>query len=368
MDQDLAAPLYSRLLGPGIPLLASLAGRWVDGLFRPTPTGLLASTEGSVARTRPDDVGRRAASWGGVFPRAGRGRARSVRSWAMLAFVAVTLLAAPTASRAVRAGGVLAQALTEGDDHYAHRADGASGGVARPDQVEAALTDYSRAFNLAPGSYAVRLRLLRAMFFRGGFCQMPPAEQIALFEEAKRLASDTVRRLEASINLPRARARREVLKLEPLAAEVYLWAAISWGQWAVDHKLAAARQGAAGQIRDLSQAVIDIAPETMEGAGYLILGRLHAEAPRIPLLTHWISREKALACLHQAYAVAPQNSANAYFLADALLRLQPTSRAEAVSLLRRCLTAAPRPEFLVEDTHYAAEARERLAGLHLARD
>lgn len=251
-------------------------------------------------------------------------------------------------------------ALRRGDAYYEHRAEGAQGGSALPGPVEEAMAQYRRALNLDPASYPARLALLRAMFFRGGFCPIAEKEQIKLFEEARRLADETVRILEADLKEPRLRAHRDALKREPLAAEIYLWAAVSWGQWAATHKVAAAWRGAAGQIRDLAQAVVDIEPTTLFGSGYLILGRLHAEVPRVPLVMRWVSREKAIEYLRKAYAIAPESSNNAYFLAQALLELEPGRRDEVRELLERCATTPPRPDFVVEDAHYAEQARELL--------
>ena len=276
----------------------------------------------------------------------------------LLAVLLGAVLEPPAASRVD-----VAAALASGDAHYQKRAEGAHGGTAHPAQVNAAIADYRWALSREPGSYEARLRLLRAIFFRGGFTDISAADQLKLFEDAKRLADETVRRLEADLKESRVRAHRESLRREPLAAEIYLWAAVSWGQWATTHKLSAAWQGAAGQIRDLAQAVLDIEPRTMFGSGHLILGRLHAEAPRIPLLTPWISHEKALLNLRRAVEIAPENSSNVYFLAEALLALQPASRAEAKTLLERCAAATPRLDFMVEDAHYAEEARDLLATL-----
>lgn len=254
----------------------------------------------------------------------------------------------------------LAEELAAGDEHYARRAENARGGTAAPAAVETAMLHYRRALALDPGSYRARLGLLRAMFFRGGFCEIDAKAQVRLFEEAKRLADDTVRRLETDRKQPRLGAHKAALRREPLAAEIYLWAAVSWGQWAATHKLAAVWQGAAGQVRDLAQAVVDIEPHTLYGSGYLILGRLHAEVPRIPMLTRWISREKAIVYLRQAFEIAPESSNNSYFLAEGLLAVQPQRREEARLLLERCVHAPPRPDFLVEDAHYAEQARDLL--------
>ena len=253
--------------------------------------------------------------------------------------------------------------LASGDAHYARRAEGARGGTADPVHVDRAIADYRRALALDPLSYEARLRLLRAFFFRGGFCDMDAREQVKLFEEAKKLAEDSVRLLDADVHRVHGHVRADGARTIAPAAETYLWAAVSWGQWAVFHKLYAAWQSAPARIRDLAQAAIQIEPAIAQAGGYLILGRLHVEAPRIPMLTGWVSREKGIAYLRTGLAIAPDNTALMYFLADALLSVDPSKKEEARSLLQRCASATPRPEYAVEDAHYAEEARERLAVL-----
>jgi hypothetical protein len=255
------------------------------------------------------------------------------------------------------------EAMANGDTHYARRAEGARAGTCAPFQVDSAIVDYRRALALDALSYAIQLRLLRAYFFRGSFCGLDEREQSAQFEEAKRLAERTVRQLDVDLSRRRGSVRGDAGARIPEAAPTYLWAAIAWGQWAVTHKVAAAWQGAAARIRDLAEAVIAIEPATEQAGAHVILGRLHAEAPRVPLLTHWISREKALVHLRAAHAIAPDSPHATYFLADALLHLSPTGRNEAIELLRRCATQPPRPEYPVEDAHYAEMAQQRLAGL-----
>ncbi|MFI5183974.1 MAG: hypothetical protein ACHQNV_06230 [Vicinamibacteria bacterium] len=254
-------------------------------------------------------------------------------------------------------------ALAEGDRHYERRAEGAHGGVADPTQVEAAIADYRRAMTLDPRSLEARVGFLRATFFRGGFCDLAPVQQAKIFEEAKRLAEDTVQNLEKSLGSPKGPARIQALRAVPLATRVFFWAAVSWGQWAADHKIAAAWQGAAVRMRDLAQTVADLDPAMDQGSAYLLLGRLHAECPRIPMLTHWISRAQGVAYLRKALGIGPQNTPNIYFLADAILDNEPAHKAEAKGLLELCASAEPRPDYLVEDAHYAEMARTRLASM-----
>jgi tetratricopeptide (TPR) repeat protein len=276
----------------------------------------------------------------------------------------VALLAAPPAPAQDVAEGTLAEALAAGDAHFARRAEGAHGGTAMPFHADSAIADYRRAVALDPQSLDARLRLLRAYFFRGGFCgEMDPGEKQKLFDEAKDVAEETVKRLDAELGREKGRVDLAAARSSPSAAEAYAWAAISWGQWAVFHKVNAAFSGAPGRIRDLAEAVVAIDPRTAQGAGYLILGRLNAEAPRIPFVTGWVSRQNGIEYLRKGLTLVPENPAFSCFLADALLRLDPSRREEAVSLLAHAAAVVPRPEYAVEDAHYSEMAKARLAAV-----
>ena len=275
----------------------------------------------------------------------------------MLRFALALALAASAAAALVPPSAQ--EAVAEGDLHYARRAQGAHGAVADPSEIEAAVQQYRRALALDPASLPAAIGLLRALFFRGGFCAESDAVQKATFEEAKRAADDAWRRLEARA-LGQG-SRLDKLRRVPGAAPLAFWSAVAWGQWSLDHKLAAAWQGAAARIRDLAEIAITIDSSYEGGSPYLILGRLHAESPKLVFLTSWISRRKALENLRRAHQISPANTVTEYFLADAILVFEPSSREEALRLLQACASQEPRPEYLVEDRHYAEEARARLA-------
>ncbi len=282
---------------------------------------------------------------------------------------AVALLSAAPATRAadeVRSApdpAAAAEAIAAGDAHYARRGEGADELHAPPFQIEGAIADYRRALALDPGSLDARLRLMRACFFRGGFCgEMPQDEKVRLFDEAKRIGEETVGMLDARLGRKKGSVSRDAAARVAPAAEAYLWAAVSWGQWAVFHRVSAAWSGAPARIRDLAQAVIAIDPSTEQAGAYIILGRLHGEAPKVPFVTGFVSREKAVAFVREGVRLAPDNRALVYFAGDVLLEHAPAAGAEARALLERCATSPPRPDFLAEDLHYARMARERLAG------
>lgn len=256
----------------------------------------------------------------------------------------------------------VATAIESGDAAYARRDEGARGGIADPRQVDEALGHYRRALRLDPSSRLARARVMRAAFFRASFCGASREERQARLEEARRLGDEAVRILEVAGEPAAARLAR--LRATPQAIDLYFWTAVCWGEWAlVRGKLAAAREGAGPRIRDQATTVRELDPAYEQGGGDRILGRLHDQSPRIPFLTGWVSRRAALDHLRRALALGPDNSVNRLFLAEALLSHAPGSRAEARALLEACASAPPRPEYRVEDTFYAARARELLAGV-----
>lgn len=260
--------------------------------------------------------------------------------------------------------GAAEASLAEGDAHYARRAEGAVGARALPGPTDQAIVAYRRAVGEDAESLHARGRLIRALFFRASFCGAAEEERKRFLEEAKAVGDEGLRRMDAHVGRATGGARIEALRRIPDAAAMHFWAAVAWGEWALARgKFAAARQGAASRVRDLGQAVVDLDPAFEQGGGYRILGRLHDQSPKIPLITGWVSRDKALAFLRQALALGPHNTVNQVFLAEAILDHDRDHREEARALLAKCASATPRAEFLVEDAHYVEVSRGLLAGM-----
>lgn len=255
----------------------------------------------------------------------------------------------------------LAALLLEADARFARRSQGAIDDVADKLEVDAAIALYRRALALAPRDVEILGRLMRALHFRGAYTGAGPEEKKAIFEEGRKMGQDAVDRLEAQAKATRGLSRIEALRLVKGTPALYLWTAGHWGEWAlVRGKFAAARSGIAGKLRDLSQTVIDLDPAFEDAAGYRLLGRLHSEAPKIPFITGWVSRDKALQYLRRAHETGPRHPVTWYFLAEAILDHQPEKRGEALSLLERCANTPPRPDTLLEDARYASLARKQL--------
>jgi hypothetical protein len=160
----------------------------------------------------------------------------------------------------------------------------------------------------------------------------------------------------------RAADRAAALRDVPEAAPLLLWSAANWGLWAdAFGKLAAARQGVGGKVRDWAETLVLLDPRHESAGGHRVLGRLHSEAPKVPLFTGWVSRDRAIAELEKAVALAPADLGNRLYLAEALLDHRPAARERALSLLREIAQARPSDAAPVEDAAIIADAARRLA-------
>jgi hypothetical protein len=259
--------------------------------------------------------------------------------------------------------------VTEADTHYARRQDGRVGARANPREIAQAVAGYDRASE-APDNAEARWKLARALYFRAAYTEQDAGAQEAIYDKACRAGEEAIRILERRAR-NRGVASFEGRSPADVAAAVvsdrdaapsFFWTAVAWGQWALlSGKMKAARTGAAEKIRDYASVVIALDPEFEEGGGYRILGRLHHQAPKIPFLTSWVSRDKALENLRRAVAVNGRNFVNRHFLAEALADGGPAERAEAVQIEESLVADAPSPGHLVEDLSIQEEARKNLA-------
>jgi tetratricopeptide (TPR) repeat protein len=257
--------------------------------------------------------------------------------------------------------------VIEADEHFARRSIGAIDEVAHPQEVDAAVDLYRKALVATPHNIDTLARLLRALHFRGAYTGAPLEEKKRIFDEGRRLGQAAVDRLEAEARAANGLSRIEALRLVDGAPALYLWTAVHWGEWGLARgKFASARSGVAGRLRDLTQTLIDLDPLFDDAAGYRMLGRLHAEAPKILFVTGWVSHDKGVQYLRRAYNLAPDHPVTCVFLAEAILDHQPEKRKEARELLEHCVSLTPRPDRILEDSMYMGDARVLLDGLHAA--
>jgi tetratricopeptide (TPR) repeat protein len=288
----------------------------------------------------------------------------SPRACGVLALTLLGLVGAPALASA--------DALARGDAAWAARAG--PEGAARPDaaRVEEAIALYGSALAADPARLDVRWRLLRALYFAAYFASDSPAGARERFDRARSLADEGVALLAEGLGgaPPHelgAAARRAQLARAGLAprdvARFYFWSAIHWGGWARSAGLVAAvRQGVANRLHDYATVAVELEPDYEGGAAHRLLARLHAELPRVPLLSGWVDRSRALPEAERALEIAPADPGNRLLLALTLLDLDADGRRdEALALLEELTALEPRPEFAVEDAAVRDAAARRLA-------
>jgi tetratricopeptide (TPR) repeat protein len=258
--------------------------------------------------------------------------------------------------------------IVEGDAHYRRRQEGRVGSRASSEEISKAVAAYEKAGE-ARGSAEARWKLARALYFEATYTGLDAATRRGRLEKARRVSEEAIAILaERAQGLGKKRFRdlapREMaaaIHRDPDAPPSFFWASVAWGEWALAvGKWKAARTGAAKTIRDYAATLVALDPEFEEGGGYRILGRLHDEAPRIPLVTGWVSRKEALRNLRLAVRVNPRNFVNRLFLAEALSKGGPAERGEAVRIARALIEEAPSPIHLVEELKIQEDARRDL--------
>lgn len=283
-------------------------------------------------------------------------------------FFAALLASWVIAAFAVHAESV-EEAIARGDAAWERRAEGAREGRAAKMPIDAAVAAYEAALVLAPESLEARWKLMRALYFEGDYNADGREARRVIFDHGRQVGEAVFDHLAEQVGGREAfdqltpETARERFGATPEVARVYFWSAVHWGLWGEAFgKIAAARQGVVGKLRDFSAIVIALDPRYEDAGGHRILGRLHSEAPQIPFITGWVSRETAIAELRRAVELAPSEPFNVFYLAEALLdHGPPASRAEALALLRRLAALEPRPEKRLEDERIRREARTRLS-------
>lgn len=253
-------------------------------------------------------------------------------------------------------------ALTQGDEAYARRAEGRKGLWADAGPISEALAAFEEALVADPENQLARTKLLRALFFKGDYVLRDRDAKLEVFERGQTLGEEGISLLIAGTNLDRRGDKDydqllEHLEGQPNAAGIYYWTAVHWGVWSRHRgKIAAARQGVAGKVRDYARIVNAIDPSYDGGGGHRMLGRLHAEAPKIPFVTGWIDRSKAISELEKAQTFS-DDPLTLLYLIEALLEYDTSRQDQAMELLRALSTREPDSRELIKEIRAVSDAR-----------
>lgn len=258
--------------------------------------------------------------------------------------------------------------VAQGDAAWGRRAEGRQGGRPQPGPIDEAIAAYEKALRADPANLDAAWKLLRALHFKGDYVARTSEEKQKIFARGRDVAEAALDRM-----AQRAGGRKKLDELSPQAATkalagipqarpIHLWAAVHWGLWGDSFgRLAAARQGVGDRVRRSAEILVALDETYEEAAGHRVLGRLHTLAPKVPFVTGWVDRDKAISELRRAVVLAPDNFLSHVYLAEALLEYAPGRKDEAKEILRRLIARPANPARIVEDEQARADARALLA-------
>ena len=259
--------------------------------------------------------------------------------------------------------------VADGDQHWAARGEGHSGGHAKADHVNAALVAYGNAVKANPNDLDARWKLLRAYRFKGAYTTSTVDEKKAVYNDAKKAGEGALAVLDQQL---RAKSVSSVTKATekqiadaarqiPGASEIFLWDAINWGEWALAYgKMAAVREGAADRIRREATIAYLIDPKMEGGSPGRVLGRLHDQTPHVPFIIGWASSKEAVKFLAESYKIDPSNKITGTFYAEAMVNNNSDAKPAAIKMLEGIVAAPNNPEYEVEQAAATEDARALL--------
>ena len=249
--------------------------------------------------------------------------------------------------------------VPDGDRHYDARA--------KAGEIDAAIAAYQRATAANPNDLEAHWKLLRAYRFKGAYRATNNEQKKQVYGVAKTAGEKAVAAANARMKVTAKSTEKQVAEAAkgvPGAAEIYVWDAINWGEWAVAYgKMAAARQGAADRIRRQATIAHMVNPALESGTPSRVLGRLHDQTPRIPFITGWASSKEAVRFLTESLKYDPTNKITLVFLAEAMVSNDGSKKKEAIAMLHSAINQPIHPEFEVEDAAAIVDAKAALKKL-----
>jgi hypothetical protein len=242
--------------------------------------------------------------------------------------------------------------LAAGDALWAKRADTLSEKLATPETIEAAIESYRAAESARPSALEPRWKLLRALHYSVDFTDRDDDAKQASVDQAVTLAHASIELLESGDGNDHDRAR------------LYFWSGIAWGTKANRvGLLTIVREGLATRMHDFAEKALELDPTVDQGGALRLLSRLHSTLPRVPFISGWVDRGKALGFAERALALDPNHPGNQLIMALTLLERAPDREADARAFLESVVSLKPRADYRAEDLAIQEQARERLEEL-----
>lgn len=234
--------------------------------------------------------------------------------------------------------------LQKGIDLFYKRAEGSKNLVAKPEIINEAIAILEKELLALNQPEKSGLYYLLSLNFKARFVCRTEAEKKSVLNKAIKMA--------------------EVLKNNyPRSGPICFEYIISVGLLAeISGSFKSATDGVVGKMKTSAENLIAIDSMYNSGAGWKVLGILNYRTPNLGIVLNWADKKYAKQLLEKALHYYPDDIANNFYYAEALV--ENDEKENAIRYFKLLLTLTPRKDFTLEDLDFKARALTALQELN----
>ena len=229
-----------------------------------------------------------------------------------------------------------------GTNHYLKRSEGASEDlVALPENINKAITHFSNALSDSTTEAEAVHQLLKCYYFKGNCVETEKDKKLVVYNESVKLGEDMVAKY-------------------PNSVHIRYWLLVNKAKWGeTSGIMKAARSGLADKLKTLCEEVIEMDPNYLDGAAYMMLGIVHYKTPYIPFILSWPDDDDAIEYLEKAVELQPGHLMSNLYLGQVLY--DEGFKDRGLEILEAVSASKPGEEYPLEDEKDIRFSRVMLA-------
>jgi hypothetical protein len=234
--------------------------------------------------------------------------------------------------------------LQKGIDLFFKRAEGSEDLVAKPEIINEAISLLEKELLALNQPEKSGLYYLLSLNFKARFVCQTEAEKKVVLNKAIKVA--------------------ELLKKQyPQSGPICFEYITSVGLLAeISGSFKSAADGVVGKMRASAETLIAIDSMYNSGAGWKVLGILNYRTPNLGIVLNWADKKYAKQLLEKALHYYPNDIANNFYYAEALI--ENDEKENAARYFKLLLKLPPRKDFILEDLDFKARALMALQELN----
>jgi hypothetical protein len=238
------------------------------------------------------------------------------------------------------------------DNLFDRRAEGSTSRRALIDPANNSLKAYNHAITIYPDTISLHWKRLRAFHFLIEFADLTDSSQTELIDSAKSAADSAMLKIEAvCFKNPRSSKKNTINTLNCLSSDVastYFWSAICIGIWSRSQEGLATKLKSTKRIFNYAEQALAIDPTVDRGGSQRLLSVLHGTIPKVPFITGFIDKQKALTLVDDALALYPNHPGNRLLKATAMMNHAYLQSDSSQIILKSILSETPHGPWRVE--------------------